>query len=98
MKLQKNSCVVLDDSFDKALKSSAIDHLFRVISGKKNICVIIIFEIWDLRLELGFIFEIWDLESGFEIHFQNLGFGIKFQNLGFEIGIWDSFLKSGIWD
>ena len=39
--LERNSCVVLDDSFDEALKSSAIDHLFRVISGKRNISVII---------------------------------------------------------
>ena len=39
--LERNSCVVIDDSFDEALKSSAIDHLFRVISGKRNISVII---------------------------------------------------------
>ena len=39
--LSPKSCVVLDDSFDEAIKSSAIDHLFRVISGKKQICVII---------------------------------------------------------
>ena len=39
--LPKRSCIVLDDSFDEAIKSSAIDHLFRVISGKKKICVII---------------------------------------------------------
>ena len=41
MQLEKNCCVVIDDSFDEALKSSAIDHLFRVISGKRNICVMI---------------------------------------------------------
>ena len=41
MQLKVNSCVVIDDSFDEALKSSAIDHLFRVISGKRNICVMI---------------------------------------------------------
>ena len=41
MQLKRNSCVVIDDSFDEALKSSAIDHLFRVISGKRNISVII---------------------------------------------------------
>ena len=41
MQLEKNSCVVIDDSFDEALKSSAIDHLFRVISGKRKICVMI---------------------------------------------------------
>ena len=39
--LPKNSCIVIDDSFDEAIKSSAIDHLFRVISGKRRICVII---------------------------------------------------------
>ena len=40
-KLPKNSCVVLDDSFDEAVKSSAIDHLFRVISGKRRLAVMI---------------------------------------------------------
>ena len=39
--LEQKCCVVIDDSFDEALKSSAIDHLFRVISGKRNICVMI---------------------------------------------------------
>lgn len=41
MQLERKSCVVIDDSFDEALKSSAIDHLFRVISGKRNISVMI---------------------------------------------------------
>ena len=41
MQLEKNCCVVIDDSFDEALKSSAIDHLFCVISGKRNIAVMI---------------------------------------------------------
>lgn len=41
IQLEKKSCVVIDDSFDEALKSSAIDHLFRVISGKRNISVMI---------------------------------------------------------
>ena len=41
MNLAPKTCVVIDDSFDEAIKSSAIDHLFRVISGKRNICVII---------------------------------------------------------
>ena len=36
-----NSCVVIDDSFDEAVKSSAIDHLFRVISGKRRLAVMI---------------------------------------------------------
>ena len=39
--MPKNSCVVIDDSFDSAIQSSAIDHLFRVISGKRRICVIV---------------------------------------------------------
>lgn len=39
--LDHKTCVVIDDSFDEAINSSAIDHLFRVISGKKKICVII---------------------------------------------------------
>jgi len=41
VELPKRACVVIDDSFDEAIQSSAIDHLFRVISGKRNICVII---------------------------------------------------------
>ena len=41
IKLPPRSCVVIDDSFDAAINSSAIDHLFRVISGKKNISVMI---------------------------------------------------------
>ena len=39
--LPAKSCIVIDDSFDEAIKSSAIDHLFRVISGKKRISVMI---------------------------------------------------------
>ena len=41
MELPKNTCVVLDDLYDEAIKTEAIDHLFRVISGKKKICVMI---------------------------------------------------------
>ena len=41
MSLQPKTCVVLDDLYDEAVKSSHIDHLFRVISGKMNICVMI---------------------------------------------------------
>jgi len=41
MQLPSNSCVVIDDSYDEAIKSSAIDHLFRVISGKRKISVVI---------------------------------------------------------
>ena len=39
--LPSKSCIVIDDSFDEAVKSSAIDHLFRVISGKRKLCVMI---------------------------------------------------------
>ena len=39
--LPPNTCVILDDLYDEAIKSDAIDHLFRVISGKKKICVMI---------------------------------------------------------
>ena len=41
VQLPEQSCVVIDDSYDEAIQSSAIDHLFRVISGKRNISVII---------------------------------------------------------
>ena len=41
VKLQKRTCVVLDDSYDEAINSKCIDHLFRVISGKRKISVII---------------------------------------------------------
>ena len=41
IKLPSKACVVLDDSYNEAIKSSTIDHLLRVISGKKKICVII---------------------------------------------------------
>ena len=41
MEQPKNSCLVIDDSFDKALQSPVIDHLFRVMSGKLSISVIL---------------------------------------------------------
>ena len=41
LQLPNGACVVLDDSYDMAINSSAVDHLFRVISGKKKIAVII---------------------------------------------------------
>ena len=41
MEMPSRSCVVIDDSFDSAIQSSAIDHLFRVISGKRKISVIV---------------------------------------------------------
>ena len=37
----KRSCLVIDDSFDSALQSSVMDHLFRVMSGKLSISVIL---------------------------------------------------------
>jgi hypothetical protein len=42
LKLPSKSCVVLDDSYDDAVKSFAVDHFFRVISGKKRISVMIL--------------------------------------------------------
>ena len=39
--LHPKTCVVLDDMYDEAVKSATIDHLFRVISGKNKICVMI---------------------------------------------------------
>jgi hypothetical protein len=39
--LEDHTCLVLDDLYDQALKSDAIDHLFRVTSGKRNISVMI---------------------------------------------------------
>ena len=41
MKLPRRSVVVIDDSYDSAINKSDIDHLFRVISGKRKISVII---------------------------------------------------------
>ena len=41
IEMPQKSCVVIDDSFDSAIQSSAIDHLFRVISGKRKISVIV---------------------------------------------------------
>lgn len=38
---EDHTCVILDDLYDQALKSDAIDHLFRVTSGKRNISVMI---------------------------------------------------------
>ena len=36
-----NSAIILDDLFDKACMSETIDHLFRVISGKRKLSVMI---------------------------------------------------------
>nr|AAT47862.1 hypothetical protein 008-21 [Oikopleura dioica] len=39
--LEDHTCLILDDLYDQALKSDAIDHLFRVTSGKRKISVMI---------------------------------------------------------
>ena len=40
-KLPENSCVVLDDLYEECINSKAMDYLFRVLSGKKRISVMI---------------------------------------------------------
>ena len=40
-KLEPNTCIVLDDLYEECVTSKAIDYLFRVLSGKKKISVII---------------------------------------------------------
>ena len=40
-KMESHTCIVLDDLYEEALLSRAVDYLFRVLSGKKNISVII---------------------------------------------------------
>jgi len=39
--LEPHTCLVLDDLYEEAILSRPIDYLFRVLSGKKNISVII---------------------------------------------------------
>ena len=39
--LEENSCVVLDDIYGECINSKPIDYLFRVLSGKKKISVMI---------------------------------------------------------
>ena len=39
--LEQNACVVLDDIYEECINSKPIDYLFRVLSGKKNISVMI---------------------------------------------------------
>ena len=39
--LAPGTCIVLDDLYQECLGSQAIDYLFRVLSGKKKLCVII---------------------------------------------------------
>ena len=40
-KIDEFSCVVLDDLYEECVNEKSIDYLFRVLSGKKNISVII---------------------------------------------------------
>ena len=40
--LESDTCVVLDDLYEESINSPAIDYLFRVLSGKKRINVIIL--------------------------------------------------------
>ena len=40
--LDNNTCVVLDDLYEECVNSQAIDYLFRVLSGKKSISVLIL--------------------------------------------------------
>ena len=39
--LEPYTCLVLDDLYEECINSKAIDYLFRVLSGKRNISVII---------------------------------------------------------
>jgi len=40
--LKPHTCVVLDDLYEECINSSAIDYLFRVLSGKFNLSVLIL--------------------------------------------------------
>ena len=40
-KLERHSCVVIDDLYEECTNSQAIDYLFRVLSGKKMLNVIV---------------------------------------------------------
>ena len=40
-KMENHTCIVLDDLYEEAIMSRPVDYLFRVLSGKKNISVII---------------------------------------------------------
>jgi len=40
--LKSHTCIVLDDLFEECIQSAAIDYLFRVLSGKNNLCVLIL--------------------------------------------------------
>jgi len=36
-----NTCLVIDDLYEECINSKAVDYLFRVLSGKRNLCVMI---------------------------------------------------------
>jgi len=36
-----HTCLVIDDLYEECINSKAIDYLFRVLSGKRNLCVMI---------------------------------------------------------
>ena len=40
--LKPNTCIVLDDLYEECVSSKSIDYLFRVLSGKKQLSVIIL--------------------------------------------------------
>ena len=40
-KFESDTCVVLDDLYEECINSKAVDYLFRVLSGKKSLSVII---------------------------------------------------------
>ena len=42
MNFQENSLIIIDDQADQAVKSDLISQLFKVISGKKNLSVILV--------------------------------------------------------
>lgn len=41
LRLEPNTCVVLDDLYEECVNSKVVDYLFRVLSGKKKLSVII---------------------------------------------------------
>ena len=40
--IEKDTCIILDDLYEECVNSKAIDYLFRVLSGKKNLSVMIL--------------------------------------------------------
>ena len=41
LRLEPNTCIVLDDLYEECVNSKVVDYLFRVLSGKKKLSVII---------------------------------------------------------